>query len=332
MGLIRKDTYKPPFWLPGGHSQTIYPALFRKVAGVPYRRERITTPDGDFLSLDWCAPASGDKPNPLVILSHGFEGDSHRPYIRGMVRELMSIGFDCLAWNFRSCGGEMNLTPVFYHSGATDDLDLVVKHAAGRGYRKIYLVGFSLGGNLTLKYLGERRERPGELARAICFSVPMDLEACSRHLGRFPNQVYQRRFLETLRIKIREKSAFHPDRIDVRLLAKARSVYAFDDLFTAPLHGFEDARDYYTRCSSKHYIASIGIPTLIVNAENDPMIPAGSLPLDEVAGLGKVDMWLTSRGGHCGFPEVRAGRQVYWSEEKAKQFLGSGIAPPGTQE
>ncbi len=318
MGLVRLDTHQPPLWLPGGHLQTIYPALFREVSGVDYRRERLSTSDGDFLLLDWHTAPSAEANRPLLILSHGFEGDSHRPYVKGMVKALSRTGVDSLAWNFRSCGGELNHMPRFYHSGATDDLDAVVKHAVRAGYSSIFLAGFSLGGNLTLKYLGEKRARPAEIERALCFSVPMDLEACSLHLDRPVNYVYQKRFLNTLLIKVKEKGSRHPGAIDVSLLPRARSVYAFDDIFTGPLHGFRDAADYYTQCSSKHYISSIGVRTLIVNAANDPMIPVRSLPLAEVAPLANVDFWLTSAGGHCGFLES-GGR--YWSEEIAVQFF-----------
>ena len=318
MGLVRLHTHRPPFWLPGGHLQTVYPALFRVVDGVDYRRERLSTSDGDFLLLDWHIAAGRDEVRPLLILSHGFEGDSHRPYIKGMVKAFGQAGIDCLAWNFRSCGGEPNLTARFYHSGATDDLDAVVKHAVEAGYRTIFLAGFSLGGNLTLKYLGEERMRPREIARALCFSVPMDLEACSRHLDRPANFLYQSRFLDSLRIKIREKGNRYPDIIEASLLAGARSVYAFDDIFTGPLHGFRGAADYYRQCSAKYYIDSIDVRTLIVNAANDPMVPVSSLPLHEVGSLSNVDFWLVSRGGHCGFLE-RRGR--YWSEEIALQFF-----------
>ncbi len=298
--------------------QTVYPALFREVRGVEYRRERLSTSDGDFLLLDWHIAPATEGNRPLLILSHGFEGDSHRPYIKGMVKALSGAGVDCLAWNFRSCGGELNHMPRFYHSGATDDLDAVARHAVQVGYRRIFLAGFSLGGNLTLKYLGEKRARPAEIERALCFSVPMDLEACSRHLDRAVNHVYQRRFLSTLRVKVKEKGNRHPGAVDISLLPVVRSVYAFDDVFTGPLHGFRDAADYYTQCSSKHYISSIGVRTLIVNAANDPMIPVGSLPLAEAGSLTDVDFWLTSQGGHCGFME-RRGR--YWSEEIAVQFF-----------
>lgn len=318
MGLVRLNTHKPPLWLPGGHLQTVYPAIFRKVGGVEYRRERLSTSDGDFLLLDWhTAPATGEN-RPLLILSHGFEGDSHRPYIKGMVKALSRVGVDCLAWNFRSCGGELNHLPRFYHSGATDDLDAVVRHAVQAGYQRIFLAGFSLGGNLTLKYLGEKRARPAEVERALCFSVPMDLEACSRHLDRTTNHIYQQRFLDSLRVKVKEKGTRHPEAIDASLLPGIRSVYAFDDIFTGPLHGFRGAADYYTQCSAKYFIASIGVRTLIINAANDPMVPVDSLPLAEVEQLRNVDFWLTSGGGHCGFLE-RQGR--YWSEDIAVAFF-----------
>lgn len=319
MALVRQKSYSPPFWLPTGHLQTIYPALFRKVTGVSYRRERIMTSDGDFLLLDWCSSMPGDMSPALAIISHGFEGDSHRPYIKGMVRMLTGSGIDCLAWNYRSCGGEMNSLPRFYHSGATDDLDEVVGHALKAGYRKLFLIGFSLGGNLTLKYLGENRRRPEEVSRAVCFSVPLDLQACSRHLDRLENRIYQQRFLNTLRRKVLEKGRRHPDQINVRLLSSISSVFTFDDLITAPLHGFRNAPDYYQQCSARHYLATIDIPTLIVNAENDPMIPVDSLPVDTVSALRHVDLHLTRSGGHCGFLD-RSGK-LYWSELQAREFL-----------
>lgn len=321
MGVVRNPGFQTPLWLWNGHWQTVYPALFRTVEGVVYRRERLPTPDGDFLLLDWCeaGPQMDDK--PLVILSHGFEGDSHRPYVKGMVKALRGAGFSCLAWNYRSCGGELNLTPGFYHSGATADLDLVIRHAIGTGYRQIALVGFSLGGNLTLKYLGESRLRPKEVAGAVCFSVPLDLEACSLHLDKPVNRIYQQRFLKSLKIKVEEKARAHPAHVDAAKLRYATSVYAFDDLYTGPLHGYKGAGDYYSSCSARYFLSTIDRPTLIVNAANDPMVPEYSLPLKELERLSKVNLWLSSQGGHCGFLQRGAKNGPYWSENVATNFL-----------
>ena len=182
MPNIQKSDYQAPFWLINGHFQSIFPSVFRKVKGIQYQRERIQTPDDDFLDLDWSVINQNNK---LVILSHGLEGDASRQYMTGMVKIFNEAGYDCLAWNFRSCSGEMNLTTRFYHSGATDDLDLVIKHANSKGYDHINLIGFSLGGNLTLKYLGEQqRNKPIEVKKAVVFSVPMHLRSEERRVGK----------------------------------------------------------------------------------------------------------------------------------------------------
>lgn len=198
MPILKNSGFISPFWLPNGHLQSIYPALFRKISGIKYKRERIITADHDFLDLDWSyARQQSDRSKKLVILSHGLEGNSTRQYILGMVRLLNANGYDCLAWNFRSCSEEMNKTLRFYHSGATEDLDLVINHAFVHGYDCIRLIGFSLGGNLTLKYLGEKgiNINPA-IKRAVVFSVPMDLKACSLAIIKSENRVYMHRFLK----------------------------------------------------------------------------------------------------------------------------------------
>jgi predicted alpha/beta-fold hydrolase len=198
MPLVTQSHYQPPFYLFNGHLQTIVPSLWRTVPDVAYQRERLELPDGDFLNLAWSCLPPMRPTDSLVIASHGLEGDADRPYIRGMVRALNRAGFDALAWNYRSCGGEMNRLLRSYHLGDTADLDLVLRHALATGrYRRVYLVGFSAGGNVTLKYLGENAGRvPAEVQRAAVFSVPTDLRASSIHIARPQNQVYLRRFLK----------------------------------------------------------------------------------------------------------------------------------------
>jgi predicted alpha/beta-fold hydrolase len=315
-----------PFWLPNGHLQTIYPALFRVIKEVKYVRERIYTPDNDFLDLDWSlskksAEDSGRK-NKLAILSHGLEGDSSRQYIIGMVRMLNMAGYDCLAWNFRSCSGEMNQTSRFYHSGATEDLAAVIQHATDKGYGAIQLLGFSLGGNLTLKYLGEQAEEIGSnIEKAVVFSVPMDLKACSLAIIKWENRVYQSRFLKTLKPKVDKKAQHFPGDINPKDFRFVNTLYDFDHIFTAPLHGFDSADHYYASCSSMHFVKNISIPTLIVNAVNDPIVPANSLPQDIIAGLDNVYLEITSSGGHCGFRPSDTSGGIYWSESRALEFL-----------
>ena len=321
MPLIEIKSRISPYWLPNGHFQSIYPAIFRKISGVIYHRERIVTPDEDFLDLDW-SYATNVGSRKLVILSHGLEGNSTRQYILGMVRILNQHGFDCLAWNFRGCGGEMNKTARFYHSGATEDLDLVVQNALSKDYDQIHLFGFSLGGNLTLKYLGESgADLNAKIRNALVFSVPMDLRACSLSIIQPENKVYMHRFLNTLRPKVNAKAAFFPDRINVNDQKHVRTLYDFDHVFTAPLHGFNGADHYYEQCSSKFFIKDIAIPTMVINAKNDPIVPFQSLPLDELRSHTKVCLVATKDGGHCGFRPASVKNGVYWSEERALQFL-----------
>lgn len=306
--------YKRPAHFFSAHLETIYPALFRKVKGVKKPlRERIVTNDGDFLDLDWWE--NGNR--KLLVLQHGLEGSSDRPYILGMSRIFQQNQFDVLAWNFRGCSGEMNLTSRYYHSGATDDLDLVVKAALER-YEDITLLGFSLGGNLTLKYLGEQ-ERSPQIKRAIAISVPLDLDAGADNLMTFRASLYEKRFLNNLRKKIINKAENLPESIDKSLLKMVRTLRDFDDYYTAPLHGFEDAKDYYAKCSSKFFLKGISIPTLILNAQNDPILTQESLDHNLTSHLKNVYLETTTHGGHVGFVAFNK-EGHYWSERRALSF------------
>ena len=330
MPIINSDDYRPPFWLPDGQSQTIFPSLFRKVEGVNYMRERIPTIDGDFLDIDFSKHNStiessnrkqSDRRtvnNSIIILSHGLEGDSSRQYITGMVKNFNAHGFDCIAWNFRSCSGEMNQTKTFYHSGATDDLETVLKHSLSKGYKKIYLVGFSLGGNLTLKYLGEKGQNLyPEIQKAITFSVPLHLSSSSKKIG----WLYTKRFNKSLINKILEKSQRFPEfQIDTSNIAKIKTLKDFDDAYTSQLHGFIDAEDYYERNSSLYFLDKINIPTLIVNAQNDPFLSAECFPFEKIKSMEKVYFQAPKMGGHCGFyPADYQG--VLWSEKRALEWV-----------
>jgi len=307
--------YSPPRFLFNAHLETIYPALFRRVTlSTPYTRERIATPDNDFLDLDWITQGSQE----LVIISHGLEGDSYRPYIKGMASAMTRQGFDVLAWNYRGCSQEMNHQLRFYHSGATDDLDLVVQHAAAKAYKAICLIGFSLGGNITLKYLGERQPL-SVIKRAAVFSVPMDLHTSCNTISQPGNRIYAARFLKSLRNKIVRKSAAFPE-LDIRDIHKIATIQDFDDRYTAPLHGFPDAVTYYRLCSSVNFVKSITTPTLIVNAKNDPFLSPECYPTDLLKGHPFVSFEIPMRGGHVGFAELNTSG-TYWSESRAVQFL-----------
>jgi uncharacterized protein len=309
--------YSPPALLFNPHLETIYPALLRKVNLRAYERERITTPDNDFLDLDWLRQGSSQ----LVIISHGLEGNTSRAYIRGMAKAFFQSGFDVLTWNYRGCSNEVNRTLRFYHSGATDDLDWVVQHASNKlTYKEISLIGFSLGGNLTLKYIGEKGNQLQEvIKKAVVFSVPMDLHASCIKISLPSNWMYSNRFLRSLKKKVIEKSKVL-SALDIRGIESIKTLLEFDDNFTAPIHGFDNAIDYYTRNSSIHFIKQIEIPTLLVNAKNDPFLSAECYPDTDAIQNGNLKIKYPNFGGHVGFA-LFSKNGLYWSELEALNFI-----------
>ena len=326
MPLVAESSYQPPFYLFNGHLQTIIPSLWRTVPDVAYERERLELPDGDFLNLDWSRQPASWHTYGLALVSHGLEGDASRPYVRGMVRALNRAGLDALAWNYRSCGGEMNRLLRSYHLGDTDDLDLVLRHALATGrYQRVYLVGFSAGGNVTLKYLGETPSRvPAEVQRAAVFSVPTDLRASSVYISRPQNQVYLRRFLKSLRLKVRAKAELLPGQINLEGIEELRDFQEFDNRYTAPMHGFDSADTYYRYASSGRYLSGIQVPTLLVNAQNDPFLPASCFPREMAAESPFVFLETPPEGGHVGFPEGSPDGE-YYSERRAVAFLTAEV-------
>ncbi|MET4106985.1 alpha/beta fold hydrolase [Hymenobacter sp. UYP22] len=326
MPLVSHSAYQPPFYMFNGHLQTIVPSLWRSVPDVRYQRERVETEDGDFLDLDWSRRPDGQATDTLAIVSHGLEGDAGRPYVRGMVRALNHAGLDALAWNYRSCSGEMNRLLRSYHLGDTDDLDFVVRYALGTArYRRVFLTGFSAGGNVTLKYLGENPARvPKEVQRAAVFSVPTDLKSSSHHIARLENRIYLNRFMKTLREKMRQKAALLPGQVDLTDIDTLQDFPQFDDRFTAPMHGFKSADEYYEHASSGRYLSGIRIPTLLVNAQNDPFLPASCFPREVAAQSPYLFLETPADGGHVGFGEG-APDGPYYSERRAVEFLTAEV-------
>lgn len=318
MPMIRESSYRSPFWLPGGHAQTMFPALFRRVTQITQLTERLELPDGDFLDLEW----AGQGSKRLAILSHGLEADMKSGYIQGMAAALVRHGWDVLAWNFRGCGGEPNRLLRMYHSGATEDLHAVVDHALKcHPADSIDLIGFSLGGNLTLKYLGERpSELPHQIRRTVVFSVPCDLACSSRQLATLSNRIYMERFLVAMRSKIRAKKRMFPDQLDLTGLEQIHTFQEFDDRYTAPIHGFRDANDYWQQNSARQFLPSIRLPTLLVNSLNDPFLGPSCYPYDEAAASDCFHFESPATGGHVGFTTFGNGGE-YWSETRALEFL-----------
>jgi predicted alpha/beta-fold hydrolase len=312
--LTKFNNYHRPTLLFHPHVETIYPAILRSVDLKPYQRERITTPDDDFLDLDWLKQGS----NKLVIISHGLEGNTERAYIKGMAKIFHDQQYDVLAWNYRGCSEEMNKQRRFYHSGATDDLDIVVQHAFAQSYEEVTLIGFSLGGNLTLKYLGEHK-RDERIRKSVVFSVPMDLHSSCIQLAKPSNRLYAKRFLKTLKQKVRDKAALRND-LDISRIDQVTDLQSFDDQFTSVLHGYRDAVDYYTQCSSIRFAEYIQIPTLIVNALNDPFLSESCFPVQKLQHHPFVQLEVTAKGGHVGFAQFNK-KNVFWSEERALHFV-----------
>jgi uncharacterized protein len=314
--MASSKPYSPPRFLFSPHLETIFPALLRRVQLQPFTRERINTPDDDFLDLDWLKQGA----EKVVIISHGLEGNTTRAYIKGMAKALFSGGFDILAWNFRGCSEELNRRLRFYHSGATDDLHTVVQHAIGKGYQEVFLVGFSLGGNVTLKYLGERKPAP-QIKKSVAISVPMELETSCQKISEPANWIYSNRFLKSLKNKILTKAARMPE-LETKGIEKIRTLLDFDNRYTAPLHGFENAIDYYRKSSSINFVPDISTPTLIINTLNDPFLSKACFPSEVLKNHGHVSLEILLRGGHVGFTQFNK-NGLYWSEQRTLDFFNS---------
>lgn len=321
MPLLPQPEYLPPLIFRSGHVQTIYPTLFRPQPEAGPERQRITTPDGDFLDLDLHLSKNG-RNGLLAVISHGLEGNARKKYPLGMARHLTTLGWDVICFNFRGCSGEPNRLPRFYHSGVTDDLHTVLCHGLRQGdYHTAALVGFSMGGNQTLKYLGENPEKvPAAVKAAVVFSVPCDLAASSRRLEAWQNQLYMRYFMRGLREKIQLKSQMFPGLLKTEGLEAIRTFFPFDDLYTAPLHGFHNAADYYRRCSAKQFLGDIRVPTLLVQAEDDPFLSSSCYPVEEAAASRQLSLEIPRHGGHVGFVQLNSSNR-YWSEERTGLFL-----------
>lgn len=317
MPVVEWKSYRPGK-LGHGHIETLYASLCRKVQDVDYVEEKMETADGDVLVLHWLRAG-----NPrIAIISHGLEGSSRSPGVLGMAASLHKRGWDVLAWNFRSCGGEPNRTPQFYHSGHTDDLEAVIERAFDQApYGEMVLVGFSLGANYSLKFAGEQGPRiDPRITRVLAFSAPVDLRGSAYHLARRRNAIYNRWFLNSIRDKLKDRLHLLPISITPQEFKRIRTFPEFDEKVTAPLHGFADAEAYYAKANSKRVLCDITIPTLIVNAKNDPILPPSCYPVEEAEANPNLYLEMPDAGGHCGFLPA-SGSEEYWSEKRAIAFL-----------
>lgn len=295
------DAYTAPAWLPGGDLQTIYTSLFIPVPRVDYRRERLELADGDFLDFDWI---DGTPGQPVVVLFHGLEGNSDSFYARDLMHALQQRGWGGVVAHFRGCSGEDNRLPRAYFAGDSADIETMLRHVKARHPDvPLYAVGISLGGNALLKWLGEQGDAAHDrIAAAVAASAPLDLTAAGHALDRgFNRNVYTARFLSTLKAKALRKAEKFPGLLDADAIAAATTFREFDTLVTAHLHGFRDAEDYWEKVSSKPLLKSVSVPTLVINARNDPFLPAAALPGPaDVSPAVTLDQPET--GGHVAFP------------------------------
>jgi predicted alpha/beta-fold hydrolase len=327
--LSREHTYRPAWWVPGAHAQTLWGAIARRKAALPTRLERWATPDGDFLEI---LRLDASPSRPRLVMLHGLEGGVDSHYVGGFLQMARRRDWGADLILFRSCGTALNRARRVYHSGETSDLAFVANRVLEEFPQALVtLCGVSLGANVLLKWLGERGDSLSERIRgAAAVSTPFDLERGSRHISRGLSRVYELFFLRSLRRKALAKLTRYPDLFDRDAMRRARTLYEFDDAVTAPVHGFHGARDYYSRSSSLQFIEHIRLPTLLLNAADDPFLPA--VVLSEVEGIAQSNAYLTldfpRHGGHAGFVHGQPWRPEYYAEQRVAEFLEVTIELP----
>ncbi|MFL1011437.1 YheT family hydrolase [Flavisericum labens] len=313
---VIESAYKPLFLFKNGFISTVYSGLVRRIS-IEQQRERITLKDGDFLDLDWSF--ADQKTSKLIILLHGLEGNGQRPYMTGAAKLFNENGVDAVCVNFRGCSGEDNLKFSSYHSGATEDLDAVIKHAINtKNYSEIYLKGISLGANIILKYLGERQDVPKQVKASVVVSVPCYLAGSAKALHTFKNRLYHDRFLKHLVKKLKLKQEKYSELLSAKDLKSIKTLTDFDTVYTAKAHGFKSAKHYYETCSSLQFLPHINIPTLIINALNDSFLSPECYPVKEAKQNKNIHLEMPKHGGHAGFVDKK---NVYYNERKALDFV-----------
>lgn len=327
-----ESLYRAPLWLPNRHAQTIVPSLFARRPTVALRRERWDTPDGDFIDLDWvvhdlpAAPAADAPPfpaadAPLLVLFHGLEGSSASHYAMSLMAAAREAGWHGVVPHFRSCGGELNRLPRFYHLADSDEVDWVLRRLRAAHNGPIVVAGVSLGGNVLLRWLGERREEAASIiSAAAAISTPIDVHAGGRALSQGFGLVYARSFLKTLKQKATQKLVQYPGLFDRDTMLASRNMYEFDNVVTAPLHGFRNTEDYWSQATTRPLLPHIQVPTLVLNARNDPFLPAEALPSrHEVSAA--VELEQPKHGGHAGFMTGPFPGRIDWLSRRVFGYL-----------
>ena len=307
--------YRAPIWLPSGHLQTIYPAIGIAKPAVAYRRERWDAPDGDFIDVDF---VDGEPGQPFVVLFHGLEGSSNSHYARAMMAAVKARGWSGAVPHFRGCSGELNRAPRFYHSGDAREVDWILRRLRPRANGKFYAAGVSLGGNALLRWLGESQQQAAIVDAACAVSAPLDLARGGEALSSGFNMLYTRMFLRSLVPKCLAKLGQFPGLFDRDALLASRDLYAFDNVVTAPLHGYRDTNDYWDRASAKHVLNDITVPTLVLNAKNDPFLPGRHLPQRAAS---RVVLDYPAEGGHVGFAVGGLPGKLDWLPRRLIHFM-----------
>ena len=315
-----KSTYEPPIIFRNYHISTVYSALIRKVP-LKQERERIDLQDGDFIDLDWSF--SGESSKKVLVVIHGLEGSAKRPYVTGLAKYFNSNGWDVAAMNLRGCSGELNRHFNSYHAGASGDLQEVVEHILNKDkYKTMAFNGFSLGGNLMLKYLGEGREIPKQIKAAVMVSAPCDLHGSLKQLQKKENYIYAKRFLYKLREHLMMRAESFPEKLTKEEIEACDSLLDIDNLYTSRAHDFKDALDYYNKNSSRQFLENIRIPTLIINAQNDGFLSPDCYPVEIAEKSDYLFLERPAYGGHVGFIQ---NKPVTYNEERALDFFDSHL-------
>jgi predicted alpha/beta-fold hydrolase len=318
---LLESKYKTPFLFRNYHISTIYASMLRKSPAVHQERERLELEDGDFIDIDWSK--SKCKSQKLTIVLHGLEGNSQRPYVWGMAKKFNLAGWDVAAVNLRGCSGELNRLFRSYNAGASEDLVDVIAHVlAQKRYDQIALVGFSLGGNLMLKYIGENNKLPNELVAAVAISTPCDLHQSLKKLEEPKNRVYSQRFVTKLKQQLLLRQSKYPDRIKKQEIMACKSLFAIDELYTGKAHGFDGALDYYEKNSALSFIPNITVPTLLINAQNDEFLSANSSPVKMANNNPYFYLEMPKFGGHVGFLQ---NKKTTYAEDRALEFVTEHI-------
>jgi predicted alpha/beta-fold hydrolase len=311
--------YSAPRWLPGGHLQTIYPAKCINKPLVNFRRERWNSPDGDFIDIDF---VDGKPGQPFVVLFHGLEGSSNSHYSRALMAHISALGWAGAIPHFRGCSGELNHAPRFYHSGDAQEIDWIVRklHSSAKQSQasKFYVTGVSLGGNALLRWIGESQHQAEIVDAACAVSAPLDLAAGGAALSRGFNMLYTHSFLRTLKPKCLKKLEQFPGLFNRESMLRSRDLYEFDNVVTAPLHGYKNTEDYWYRASAKHVLDDITLPTLVLNAQNDPFLPGQHLPRSASR---TVTLEYPKEGGHVGFADGSLPGSLNWLPDRIVRFL-----------